>query len=75
MGADAPPPAGLLVVRAWLEGEPPALRARITTTVDVEVGGQQSTYAGETEEVVQIVRDWLDGLLRMAGGDDTAQPP
>lgn len=72
MGADAPPPVGLLVVRVWLEGQPPALRARITTTVDVEAGGQQSTYAGEAEEVVQVVRDWLDGLLRAAGDDDAA---
>lgn len=67
-------PAGVLVVTAWFEGEPPLLRARITATVDTASGEPERTYAADAEQVVRVVRAWLDALGRTAGGDGPAPP-
>jgi hypothetical protein len=53
----------VLVVRAWVEGDPQGgLRARITQTRDL-AAGQIETVAVTVDEVLTTVRDWLEALL------------
>jgi hypothetical protein len=54
---------GVLVVRAWVEGAPGELRARITQSRGLTVGDQIETAASNVSEVLTIVRNWLDSLL------------
>lgn len=56
----------VLVVRAWREDEGPAdLRARITWVDDVGGGEERAAVASGTDEILGVVRRWLDGV---AGG-------
>jgi GrpB-like predicted nucleotidyltransferase (UPF0157 family) len=58
---------GVAVVRAWLEGEPEALRARITHTIDLADPEEVSVAAAAgSSQACEIVRDWL---VRLEGGD------
>lgn len=62
----APPPqrTGLLVVRAWLEDDrPEALRARITSTVDLSHRDFSVVTAHAPEEIQDAVRAWLAAFL------------
>lgn len=57
------PPAGrsgILIVRAWLEGRPPALRVRITGTKDVTARGHDVSYAADVSEAAAAIREWLE---------------
>jgi hypothetical protein len=59
---------GVLVLRLWLEpaardGE--ALRARITAESDLGSGERVTLAAAGLEEILEIVRDWVE---RFAGG-------
>ena len=51
----------MLVIRAWVEGK--ELRARITHTLDI--GSAKTATAGvtSTEEVVQVVEQWLRNFI------------
>jgi len=53
---------GVLVVRAWIEGDPPRLKARITHTVDVTEGEPQSRIATSAEQIHDEVQRWLEAL-------------
>jgi hypothetical protein len=55
--------SGVLVVRAWVEGSPGELRARITQSHGLTVGDQVETAAANMDEVLTIVRNWLHALL------------
>jgi uncharacterized protein YaeQ len=59
---DAPEGEATMVIRYWAEpGHPEAFRARIT----FDRGSQAEptvTYAGNAEQVVSVVRGWLDAL-------------
>jgi hypothetical protein len=53
----------VLVVRAWREdGGPTGLRARVTWVDDVEQGREQTAAASSVEDVLTVVRRWLDAL-------------
>jgi hypothetical protein len=53
----------VLVVRAWREEPGPSgLRARVTWVDDVEQGREQTTAAASVEDVMAIVRRWLDAV-------------
>jgi len=66
MVAAAPRRTGVFVVRAWLEEERPgALRARITSTLDVSRRDVAVSTASKAEEIERAVRAWLDELSRM----------
>jgi hypothetical protein len=55
---------GVLVVRAWLEDDrPDALRARITSTLDLAQRELDVTPAEKPEQVLQTVKAWLDAFL------------
>jgi len=66
MAAPAPKVTGVLVVRAWLEGERPGvLRARITSTVDLTRHDVAVSAASKPEEIQRAVRAWLDEFARV----------
>jgi hypothetical protein len=55
--------SGVLVVRAWVEGAAPgSLRARITHSSDLTREQQVETTAATVEQVLAIVREWLQSL-------------
>lgn len=51
---------GVLVVRAWIEGDPPQLKARITQTIDVASREPAATTASTAEQIFAAVRRWLE---------------
>jgi hypothetical protein len=51
---------GVLVLRAWIEGDPPQLKARITQTIDVATREPVSTTASTPEQIFTAVRRWLE---------------
>jgi hypothetical protein len=53
--------AGVMIVRIWLEeGDESGLRARLTESSDL-ASAEQTTHAASTvDEVVELVRDWLE---------------
>jgi hypothetical protein len=55
---------GVLIIRAWVEGDPPTLRLRITRTDDLTAGDEESTVTASVEEAVDVVRRWLEGFAR-----------
>jgi hypothetical protein len=58
--------SGVLVVRAWIEGEPAQLKARITQTIDLAQREPESATVSSGEEIEAEVRRWLAALE--AGG-------
>ena len=50
---------GLVVVRAWTEGAS-SFRARVTVVPDVAASEEQVVVVGSPDEVVTLVRDWLN---------------
>lgn len=56
---------GLLVIRVWVESDPPGrLRGRITQTVDVVGGEELSATASTAEAIEAVVHDWLEHFIR-----------
>ena len=53
------------MVRAWLESND-ELRARITYSADIEEQDVVKTSAATEEDVVRVVRMWLDDLVARA---------
>jgi hypothetical protein len=54
--------SGVLVVRAWIEGEPAQLKARITQTIDLARREPESATVSSGEEIEAEVRRWLAAL-------------
>jgi uncharacterized Fe-S cluster-containing radical SAM superfamily enzyme len=63
MSRDQAEPSGVLVLRAWVEGETlDGLRVRV---IQVENSGETSTMiAGSIERTCRVVEGWLNELLR-----------
>jgi hypothetical protein len=58
----------MLVVRIWREQcGPKGLRARVSRTPDVAQVAEVSTLAGDVDELLEIVREWVTGFAQ--GGD------
>lgn len=55
--------AGLMIIRAWTEGEG-AIRARLVLTTDVTRSVQIVRTVDSAEEVHASVREWLADLAR-----------
>jgi hypothetical protein len=54
----------VLVVRAWVEGDPSdGLRARITYTHGLDGKLQVERTAAEVDQVLAVVQAWLTALL------------
>lgn len=54
---------GVLVIRAWIEGEPASLRLRITRTLDISSRDEEATAAASIDEACAVVRRWLDDFV------------
>ena len=66
-------PTGILILRAWLEGDPPTdLRARLTTTAGVAEAEHAMTVAASVDDVCLAVRAWLSEFMQTRGGRDQA---
>jgi hypothetical protein len=71
MAVMASPPGertAVLIIRAWIEGEPPSLRMRVTRTFDVAAADETTEATASIEEVCAIVRRWLEQLERSVTG-------
>jgi hypothetical protein len=64
--------SGMLIVRAWVEGPPIGLRARIIQSRDITGRAQIETTTSSVEQVLATVRDWLEALLE---GVEAGQRP
>lgn len=58
---------GVLVIRAWIEGEPPGVRMRITRVSDISTGAEESTSVASIDEACTIVRRWLEAFVARDG--------
>jgi hypothetical protein len=57
---------GLLIIRAYSEaGSSSPLRAEIRLTRDVSAGIERTLNLADAEDVVQVVRAWLDDVLQV----------
>jgi hypothetical protein len=54
--------SGVLVVRAWIEGETAQLKARISHTIDLGQREPESSTASNAEQIYAEVRRWLEAL-------------
>ena len=55
---------GLLIIRAWLEpGSTEPLRAHIRVTSDISAGIEQSVALAESDTVIELVDEWLQGIV------------
>jgi len=61
----SPEPIGVLVIRVWFQQY--GLRARITSSLDIERGNEIVTVAGSAEEVQTTVAEWLRRFTTLAG--------
>jgi hypothetical protein len=59
---------GVLVVRVWVEGDPPLrLRSRITRTLDLREPNQLTTAAASAQEVGDVVQRWIEEFMAITG--------
>jgi hypothetical protein len=56
----APERTALLIVRAWIEIGDGGLRARITRVLDLAAPDEVVATVAGAEEVLGVVRSWLD---------------
>lgn len=54
---------GVLLIRVWLEGEPPMLRARITHRTDLTGSAENVTFAGTSDDISAVVDGWLQAFI------------
>ena len=57
---------GVMVVRVWIEAESGGLRARLTGTHDIAHGTETTVTAATVDDVIAIVRDWIDAFAARA---------
>ena len=60
--ADRPERSGVLVVRAWVEGDPRQLKARLTHTTDVHRHEEESTTVSSVRGIHDEIDRWLTAL-------------
>jgi hypothetical protein len=61
-----PQRTGVLVVRVWIEAGDGGLRARLTGTHDVAQGEETTETAATVDDVVAIVRSWVESFAARA---------
>ena len=57
---------GVLIIRSWNEGEPPTIRLRITSALDLESDEEESVATTSVDQACEIVRSWLEQFARGA---------
>lgn len=60
--ADRPERSGVLVVRAWIEGDPPQLKARLTHTTDIHRHEEESATVSSVRGIHDEIDRWLVAL-------------
>ncbi len=57
----------MLIIRVWREdtGDPGALRARLTESIDIDSDERTIATAATVEGICGEVREWLDRFLRV----------
>lgn len=60
--ADRRERSGVLVVRAWIEGDPPQLKARLTHTTDVHRHEEESATVSSASGIHDEIDRWLAAL-------------
>ncbi len=60
--AHRPERSGVLVVRAWVEGDPPQLKARLTHTTDVHRHEEDSATVSSARGIHDEIDRWLAAL-------------
>ena len=59
------------MIRAWIDGDPPILKIRVTSKGDLRGRRQTIGVASDIDEACDIVRIWLETFSR---GSDEAEP-
>jgi hypothetical protein len=54
--------SGVLVVRAWVEGDPPQLKARLTHTIDLTQREADSATVSSAQAIHEEIDQWLEAL-------------
>jgi hypothetical protein len=63
---------GVLVLRVWIEYDGAGgLRARITESSDILSYEQTTVVAGSIDDVLGVVRDWLNAFVHTRDGPVT----
>jgi hypothetical protein len=65
--AAAAEPSGVLVVRAWFDGDPPQLKARITRTLLFGEPHSETATASNAPAIHAEVDRWLEALKDSTG--------
>ncbi len=65
---------GILVVRAWTEGNQGELRARLIWSPDISTRPEVVTTTTSAEELHATIQAWLDMLLAGSERDSAAGP-
>jgi hypothetical protein len=60
----------VLVVRAWLHGDPPSVAARITYTVDVSRPDRVTVAVAGEDELARVISRWLHEVVAGATTGD-----
>jgi hypothetical protein len=70
MAASGPEPVGVLILRAWIEGDPSGgLRVRISKLLDAHAGEEPvQTAVATIDEACEVVRTWLEEFVSPARG-------
>ncbi len=56
----APRRTGVLIIRAWIEDRSGALRAHVTSQLDIERGAEEQLGADDRQALLTIVGHWVD---------------
>ncbi len=67
MAVPEQPRAGVLVIRLWVEPDPPSLRARIVDVSDLQTGEAVTCAAADVDQIIAIVEEFLSRFMRDAG--------
>jgi hypothetical protein len=74
MAVDHVERTGVLVLRVWVEHDGAGgLRARITESSDLSTRQQTTVVAGSVDEVLRIVREWVQAFA--SAGDESVTEP
>ena len=58
-----PERTGVLVVRVWTDGANRSLRARITSTLDVDGDAEVRQAAASAEQILTAVKEWIEAFV------------
>jgi hypothetical protein len=73
MSAERAPPTAVLIVRLWRDtADKRGFRARILRTHDIEHEPEEALAAGSLDELLAVVRGWVEEFLLRDPGSPTS---